>query len=109
MGKVKGFLEPLQPEFHLQGQWSLCMVGYEVFLLGKGSSKPQKSSNQSKPFFVLISQRVGTGALLFNNSSKFCNWCYTYGRRFFKNADVCNRLMCTGFQSRNAYVEDACT
>jgi len=47
MGNVTGFLEPLQPELHLQGQWSLCMVGYEIFLLEKGSSKPQKSSNQS--------------------------------------------------------------
>lgn len=45
--------------------------------------------------FVLKIQRVGTGALLLRISSKFYD--STYSRRCFKNADVCDRLMCTGF------------
>lgn len=34
-GDATGSLEPLQPELHLQGQWSLCVVDREIFLLGE--------------------------------------------------------------------------
>lgn len=76
MRNVTGLLEPLQTELHLQSQWSLCMVCYEVFLLGKNDlSSHLYAINKVKLLFVLISQRVGIGALVLSSSSFYDSYC----------------------------------
>lgn len=53
------------------------MVCYEVFLLGKNDlSSHLYAINKVKLLFVLISQRVGIGALVLSSSS-FYDSCYT--------------------------------
>lgn len=42
MKNVTDFLETLQSELHPQGQWSLCLVDYDLVQLGRKAFQPRE-------------------------------------------------------------------